>query len=224
VLHPKYAQTPVEHIRSFLLLMKDLKDLFDYIEPADSNLDCFSYRTHALLLRACIEFEANSKSILAENGYVKAGDLNMKDYQKIDVSHHLSSYQVKVPYWHGTRNIRSPFSAWTGSGSLAWYEAYLSTKYDRHAVYHKATFDHLIDACCAVLVILSAQFITNDFVPGSSHFAWGSPVDGMVIGIGDFFRVKFPDDWPMELRYDFTWQEQEQEQDPFQNFDYSKID
>ncbi|SRR5258706_11044794 len=53
--HPKFAQTPEHYVRAFLLLLKDLQGLFDYVEPADTNLKCYSYRIHALLLRACIE-------------------------------------------------------------------------------------------------------------------------------------------------------------------------
>jgi hypothetical protein len=45
----------------------------------------------------------------------------------------------------------------------------------------------------------------------------------MESGIGGFFRVKFPDQWPMELRYDFDWQALKEEADPFQTIDYSEI-
>jgi len=223
MVHPKFAQSPVQYIRAFLLLLKDLQELFDYIEPADKNLTCYSYRTHALLIRACLEFEANSTAILTENGYTKTGGMTMNEYQKIDLTHRLSSYQVKVPNWNGSKNMRTPFSAWATGGRLAWYETYNLTRHNRHAGFEEATFDHLLDACCGVLVILSAQFETNNFTPGNYLKAWGGPNDGMVNGIGDYFRVKFPQDWPQELRYEFDWQELEREADPFQNFDYSKL-
>jgi hypothetical protein len=45
----------------------------------------------------------------------------------------------------------------------------------------------------------------------------------MESGIGGYFRVRFPANWPMELRYDFDWQELKSEADPFQNIEYSKI-
>jgi hypothetical protein len=54
-----------------------------YVEPADKNLECYSYRIHALLLRACIELEANCKAILKENGYSKGGNWKIDDYKKI---------------------------------------------------------------------------------------------------------------------------------------------
>ena len=229
IIHPKFAQEPGHYIRAFLLLLKDLQELFDYIEPADSNQTCYSYRIHALLLRACVEVEANCKAILKENGYTKKdkkgkeGDMNMDDYKKINTSHLLSSYQVKIPYWNGSKDIRSPFLAWSSSGTLPWYVAHNITKHDRHASFKEATFKHLIDACCGVQVILSAQFRTNDFSSGNTLLAIGGPNDGVESGIGDYFRVKFPDDWPSDLRYEFDWQKLKHEPDPFQTINYSKI-
>lgn len=89
-------------------MLKDLQELFDYVEPADKNLECFSYRIHALLLRACVEVEANCKAILKENGYWKAKDMNMNDdYRKIDSTHMLSSYQVRVPNWGGDNYMKT---------------------------------------------------------------------------------------------------------------------
>lgn len=229
MLHPKYAQSPSHYIRAFLLLLKDLQELFDFIEPADNNLDCYSYRIHALLLRACIEVEANCKAILRENGYSKKNkkgediDLNMSDYRKINTTHRLSSYQIKVPYWNGIQNLRTPFSFWANGDPLPWYEAYNATKHDRYSEFKEATFNHLLDACCGVLVILSAQFETNSFSPGDIVLALEGSSDGFESGIGDYFRVKFPDDWPQEMRYEFEWQNLKNEIDPFMTIDYSKI-
>jgi len=147
----------------------------------------------------------------------------MNDYKKIEKTHLLSLYEVKVPNWSGANAVRSPFAAWSNGGSLPWYQAYNSTKHDRRAAFEEATFQHLIDACCGLLVILSAQFETNDFSPGNDLLVLSGPRDGMESGIGGFFRVRFPANWPNELRYDFNWQTLENEADPFQNIDYSKI-
>lgn len=54
-------------MRAFLLVQKDLQELFDYVEPADKKLCCYSYRIHELLMRTCIEVKANCKAILSEN-------------------------------------------------------------------------------------------------------------------------------------------------------------
>jgi hypothetical protein len=223
MVHRMYSQSPEQYVRAFLLLLKDLKELFDYIEPADENLICYSYRIHALLLRACIEVESNCKAILIENGFTKSGGMNMLDYKKINTTHRLSSYQVKAPYWTGKKDIRSPFAAWATGSSPPWYDAYNLTKHNRHTGFKEATFNHLLDACCGVLVILSAQFGNNDFGPGDTLLAVEGPNDGMESSIGDFFRVKYPDDWPPEFRYGFDWNQIMYETDPFRNFDYTEI-
>jgi len=221
--HARYAQSPPHYVRALLLLLKDLQALFDYIEPADKNVPCYLFRIHALLVRACIEVEANCKAILVENGYTKSSDMNVRDYRKINTTHRLSSYEVKVPYWSGTKNLRNPFAAWASGGSLPWYQAYNRTKHDRHTEFEDATFDHLIDACCGVFVVLSSQFYTHDFTPGPGFVMLNGPNDGFDSGIGDFFRVKFPDDFPQTDRYEFDWQQLENETDPFQTIDYSAI-
>src|SRR6266404_8469565 len=138
--HPKFAQTPEHYVRAFLLLLKDLQELFDYVEPADTNLKCHSYRIHALLLRACIEVEANCKAILKENDYAKGGRWTMADYSKLNATHRLSSYRVKVPHWSGAQDIRRPFAAWAvPGGKLGWHEAYNTAKHDRLAEFEQAT-------------------------------------------------------------------------------------
>jgi hypothetical protein len=166
MVHPLFAQSPEHYVRAFLIMLKDLQELFDYVEPSDKNLACYSYRIHALLLRACVEVEANCKAILKENGYSKSGDWDMRDYRKIEKTHLLSSYEVRVPNWSGVKATRSPFSAWSAGSSLPWYQAYNTTKHDRHSEFEKATFEHLIDASCGLLVLLSAQLRPTTSLPG----------------------------------------------------------
>jgi hypothetical protein len=59
VLDAAYAKDSDKYVRAFLLIQKDLHELFDYIEPSDQNLCCHSFRPHEILLRACVEVEAN---------------------------------------------------------------------------------------------------------------------------------------------------------------------
>jgi len=220
VCHPKYAQSPEHYIRAFLLIQKDLLALFDYIEPADKNLEAYSYRIHELLLRICVEVEANCVAILTENGYKKDSDLNMSDYKKINVTHRLSSYEVKLPIWHGQKNIRKPYSAWETGQSLGWYQVYNKTKHDRHSKFQSATFDNLINAVCGLVAILASQFMTHDFSPSDWTLSVGGPNDGFESAIGGYFRIKFPTDWPNSDKYEFKWQDIEHEADPFQNYNY----
>lgn len=220
VRHPKYAQSPEQYVRAFLVIQKDLLNLFDYVEPADANLDCYSYRTHELLLRACVEVEANCKAILSENRYSRSGEWNMGDYKKIEAASRLSGYEVAMPVWHGVRNIRRPFAAWAVGGKLPWYEAYHSTKHDRHNRFHLANFGSVLDAVCGLVALLSAQFITFDFSPGPNLLDLGGVADGRESAIGGYFRVKFPNNWPDDERYIFDWEAMKGEADPFQNFPF----
>ena len=220
--HPKFALAPAQYIRAFLLIQQDLQRLFEFIEPADENLPAYSFRTHELLLRACVEVEANCKAILTENGYPRNGDLTMNHYRKLNATHHLSSYEVSLPVWNGQSRIRKPFEAWAAGTRLPWYDAYNATKHDRYSVFHQASFEQTIDAVAGLLVVLSAQFHTDDFEPVSYlKTRTGDRYDGTEVGIGGYFQVRFPTDWPQEERYDFHWQLIMNEPDPFDQLTFA---
>lgn len=223
IVDPRFAQSPEHCVRPFLMLLRDMQLLFDYVEPSDANRQCYSFRIQELLFRACIEVEANCKAILSQNGYARDGDWNMSDYKKIEASHHLSSYEVTLPIWHGKFANRAPFAAWATGGSLAWYGAYNATKHDRHNEFQKATFEQMIDALCGLLAILSSQFHTQDFAPGASYLVTEGPNDGTEAAIGGYMRIRFPNDWPQAERYDFDWEVLEREAEPFQRYDYSIV-
>jgi hypothetical protein len=220
VFHPKFSTAPQQYIRAFSIIQKDVLELFDYVEPADANLPCYSYRIHELHMRACIEVEANCKAILAENAYSKGGDWNMSDYCKLDQTHQLSSYQIRLPLWHGTSDVRTPFASWSAGGKLAWYQVYNAAKHDRHNQFPLANFDTLVNAMCGLVAVLSAQFLTFDFTPLVLSTGYGEPTDGFETAIGNYFHVKFPTKWPAAERYSFKWQAIENEPDPFQNLTF----
>lgn len=231
IYHPDYAQNPEHYIRAFLIIQNDMKKLFEYIDTSDINLECYSYRTHELLTRACIEVETNFKAILIENGYSKKASsgktprLNMSDYFKINKTHKLSDYQVKIPHWNGTSAIRRPFENWKiNSSNPAWYEAYHATKHNRHMSFSQANFKNMLDAICGLLVLLSSQFYTEDFSPDSSCLTLlGSHHnDGMEAAIGGYFRICFPQ-WPFTEQYGFTqkeWNLMKINPNPFQQYCY----
>ncbi|WP_200822334.1 hypothetical protein [Caballeronia terrestris] len=221
--HPAYSESPEHYVRAFLVLQKDLQELFDYVEPSDQNLQCHSYRIRELLMRACMEVEANCKAILTENGAVLRERSNMFDYRMVEQSHKLSAFQVSVPTWHGAAAMRTPFVRWANppqDQNLPWYEAYNKTKHNRATNFHQATFENMLDAVCAVVAILSAQFGDEDFSRNSNLLALEGNQDGMETAIGGYFRVKFPT-WPDDERYDFDWRSLKQAVDPFVNFPYA---
>lgn len=81
-----------------------------------------------------------------------------------------------------------------------------------------ANFRQLTDAMSGLAVILSSQFMDNEFLPIDGFYLsdGGNATDGMKYAIGDYLRVKYPDDWPSEERYDFKWRELEKEANPIE--------
>ena len=71
-------------------------------------------------MRTCIELEANLKAIMKANTYRKAAKhLNLTDYFKVNASHYLSEYEVKLPYWTGPRTVWKPFESWRVNAASA---------------------------------------------------------------------------------------------------------
>jgi hypothetical protein len=77
ISHPKLSSEAEHYIRAFFIIQKDLIELFDYIEPANTNNNCYSYRIHELFMKTCIGVEANFKAILFENTYRKRKNLTI---------------------------------------------------------------------------------------------------------------------------------------------------
>lgn len=102
---------------------------------------------------------------------------------------------------------------------LPWYEAYNTTKHNRHSEFHQATFEHLIDACCGVQALLSAQFADEDYSLGSRPMKISRDDDEMINGLDDFLCVRYPN-WPMAEQYSFVWDRLKKEADPFQDYPY----
>jgi hypothetical protein len=113
----------------------ELQSIFEYLEPSDECRSPYSYRIHALLMRTCIEAEANFKAILEENTFTPPSrrSLNITDYRRVDATHHLSSYELMLPIWNGAPPpTLKPFEPWKAKRglpipaglSLPWYQAY----------------------------------------------------------------------------------------------------
>jgi len=231
LIHPGFATDPVHYIRAFEVIQADFRKLLEYIEPADQNLNTYSFRTHELLMRSCVEVEANFKAIFIDNMLTKVSPehLTMRHYRAINKTHRLDAFKVKLPAWTGEAGVRQPFSAWSDSAaSLPWYQAYNQSKHDRYNAFKHATFEHLLDAISALVVILSAQFHQEEYSPSlktrgiDESYSYGAS-DGFVTAIGNYFRVLFPTDWLPSERYDFDWQKLELETEPFDRIDYDLL-
>lgn len=204
-----YSTDPRPYIRGFLTLQRDIRSLFEFIHPADGNLNSYSEHIGILLVRACFEVETNLRAILNENGYTSRSRWTMNDYKKVEQSHRLSEYEAHLPEWVGARNIVRPFEYWSKGGTLDWYEDYHSYKHDRVENLHRATFQQLIHSWCGVFVLLSAQYFLEAFPVEKQTigFAHGPFAGNLWHGIGDYLKVKFPTSWPEAEKYDFTLDE-----------------
>ena len=221
----RYVEHPGQVLKGVEILYKDLETLFDYIEPADKNEACFSFRTYELLLRCCTEVEANLKAIMKAN-ICSVEHYNMGVYWKINITHHLSSYKIHIPNWWGDNSIRTPFGAWdltmNASRTIPWYDAYNTVKHNRIDGFAKANLKCVIDAFCGLLIILAAQFYDEDFVAKNIEGGYGYSVisDGLSSTIGAPFRIEFPNDWSDDECYSFNWDDIKAEPEPYHKLTY----
>lgn len=219
--------SPEHYTRAFLMIQKDLRHLFEYIEPCDQNLNTHSYRIYDLFVRTCIEVEANFKAILQENIYSGPADKwNMGNYSLVNTTHHLDDYQVKIPIWTGCQHTFKPFEEWKEKGhTLSWYQAYNECKHNRQQNFQKATFKNLLESISGLLVLLSSQFQNESFAPGTTSL--GVADEGFYegeFGLGDFFIVKYPNNWSENEIYDFDWSELKKDPNRFQQLNYNDIE
>lgn len=224
-----YTPNPLHYIRAFNLILADLQKLFEFVEPSEASLKTYSYRIHELLMRTCIEIEANLKAILKENVFKPAQDrygrdiYNIHVYKKINVSHHLSAYKVTLPVWNGNTKIWVPFKAWDLGESLEWYQSYNESKHDRQEAFQKANLETLINAIAGLLVVLSSQFADEDFSAGSVGIeACRNDYHEFEPSIGSMFRIKYPDNWKEHEYYNFDWAQLKNEPDRFQKYNYGR--
>ncbi|WP_319532462.1 hypothetical protein [uncultured Cohaesibacter sp.] len=226
---PDYAQSPTHYVRAYNLIQNDLQKLFEYIEPSMQSREAYSFRIHELLMRTCIEIEANFKAILSENTFTpevgRFGPIfNMSVYKKVNHSHHLSDYEILLPEWNGDRRIWKPFEAWGNGESIEWYQSYNASKHDRKEAFSEANLEVLINAVAGLLVLLSSQFETQDFSAGSVLLSVGGyDYHELEPAIGSMFRIKFPDTWAEDELYDFDWRDLKDQENRFQKFNYDEV-
>ncbi len=230
VRDPRYARSPGQYVRAYLLIQKDLERLFEYVEPSPEAEGTFSFRIHELLMRTCIEVEANFKAILDANIYTPAINrfqqpiYNMSVYRKVNTSHHLSSYEVMLPVWNGPRKVWRPFEGWGPNQGIGWYQAYNASKHDRLQEFKQANMGALISAVAGLLVLISSQFQSDDFSAADDSISIGGyDYHEMAAATGSLFRIGYPDDWSDAEKYGFKWSKLRDDAEPFQRFDYDAI-
>jgi len=227
----KYAVNPANYTRAFIIILDELKELFEFIEPCDTNLETYSFRIHQLIIRTCIEVEANFKAILRENTFNpkdnnrrkrQENSWNINDFRIVNKTHHLDAYLIGIPLWVVRQNEYTPFKNWGNEKDLSWYQAYNKSKHDRAKNFKEANLKNLLGAVAGLLALLSSQFCTENFSPGNDNLVLeGNRYYKGDFGIGDYFTVKFPDNWKDEEKYHLDWTELKE--DIFQKFDYDEI-
>ena len=231
----EYARAPEHYVRALLIILADLQAIFEFVEPGEESRTAYSYRIHALLMRTCIEVEANFRAILDENIFThpQKRQLNMSDYRKVDQTHHLSSYEAMLPIWNGTPPILKPFGAWrTTRGQsgvqharLPWYQIYNASKHDRQEAFKKANLETLVEAVAGLLVLISSQFRSEDFSAAADTISMpGYAYHSMEPSTGSLFRIQYPDDWDETEVYEFDWMQIKHRPDRFGKIDFDAID
>lgn len=205
-------------IDAYLLIEKDVKKIFEYIEPDDYNNNTYSFKLYEMLVRICIEIEANYKEIFRANQH-HITQPTARDYCKIDLSHFLSKYEVKIEQWNG-KSIKSPFANWSkidllyNKGQkvrsvdikLPWYSDYNSLKHDRLVEFRLATMENMMSALSGLFVLLCAQFYSIEIVANySSLIVESYRSDDFENAFGDLLLVRRPTLSAQE-RYDFDWE------------------
>lgn len=233
--HPEFAPGARTLVRGYQILERDLHALFEYVEPDDTNASTYSLRTHALLVRACIEVEANATATLRAGKFSKDHKRwNIRSaYSRLEHSHHLSSFEVKVPHWKGTQGVRRPFECWgglragTGYQVLPWYQAYNDTKHDRANSFSRASLSSVVDAVAGCLVLITAQHLDETYSGKSRRLVMTTgDEDGWEAGVGPELRIRMPSDFSESERYSFDgnkWRELAKGPTPFQAFDYDAL-
>ena len=237
IVDHNYSQNPEYYTRAFSIIQEDILKLFEYVEPSDINNTTYSFRIHELLMRTCIEVEANFKAILRENIFTpvykngpKKGVLrlekewNVNDFKIVNKTHHLDDYSIELPFWKGHDKIRKPFEQWKTNQTLVWYDSYNQSKHNRVNNFEQANLKHLIDAFSGLCVLLSSQFRTEDFKPGSRSLEVNT--DGYYgggFGLGNFLIVDFPDDWKDDELYEFDWTKLKDETERFSKINYNNL-
>lgn len=225
IIDKEYSQNPEHYIRAFLMIQSDIFKLFEYVEPSDCNLNTYSFRINELLMRICIEIESNFKAILRENNYSKSEkNWKIKDFMLINKSHHLDSYKVQFPIWKGTKSIFQPFENFKYMNSPKWWVAYNQSKHNRNDNFQNANFEILLGAYSALFVILTSQFLDQEFKPGPKYLQeQGYCYYGGGFGIGGYLIPDLPENWNNDELYNFNWETLEKEETRFQKFDYDAI-
>lgn len=152
-----------ESFVSLRILLNKLEELFETIEPTQTNLSTYGHKIREVLLLACMEVESSWSAVLKENEYSTSGQLTTRDYVKLLKPMLLDCYELSLQSYPRFPSFK-PFAYWDATNStqsLEWYDAYNKTKHDREDNLRLATLYNTIQAVGATVIMFHAQFGFN---------------------------------------------------------------
>ena len=166
--HPSYIdkRESTSLINAARIIIKDYKDLIDYIEPTNENKLVYSHRIYAIRRH-----------------------FNIEDYHRLNVLMKLNQYELTTQLWSPEKTI-SPLSEWGLGHTLRWYQAYNNVKHNRYTNFHEATLENLFNGICCLITILAAQFPKSIGYLDGSGIIMTADNDNEIL-ISDF-AIKYP--------------------------------
>lgn len=229
----RYASDRLQLSRAYLCIEKELRNIFNFIEPSEQNVKVFSFELYSLLLRACTEVELNCKLILTSNGYTKSGNFNMCDYKKIQKSSKLSLYKISINNWryndedrnyYYDKKILYPFGSFELDKSPSWYSDYNQVKHNREDNFQKASLENVLNAVAGILILLYSQFGSCCLdTYGVSGMYWQEVEDyDNYFDADTIFEINPPsiNEWTTDEQYIFDWNDLKCSSNPFDKFSF----
>lgn len=198
------------------IIIKDYRELIDYIEPTDDNKAVYSHRIYELLLRTATEFEANCKGVLFANGYCSRNNLSIIDYYKLNALMQLDKYEIKTHLWNPEKKFY-PLAEWANGHVLTWYKAYNSTKHNRYKNFGEATLENLFNGICSLIVLLAAQFPNLIGYLNMDGLSFTADDDRELLTT--LFSIKYPQLADTET-YEFDWNDLKSTHQPFGTYSF----
>ena len=217
----RYSRNRGDLVIAYQLIVSDLNRIFEFIEPSDINLKCYSHRIYELFLRACTEVDSNFKGIMCDNGYAKPS--NMDHYKKTNAALKLNEYQLKLER-NNNGAVLTPFDGFGKSApdshSPEWYKAYNSVKHNRLEKFNEANLGNLINAVAGLYVLLFSQFGICANYSSEPHFLVGSKGLSDANEYAVIFTITGKPIFSDSERYDFQWDQLKDTQEPYNKYDF----
>jgi hypothetical protein len=218
VITPFYelrSSSEIQHfLASYEILKRDLRRVFEFVEPNAWNNATFSHRIFELLLRACTEVEALCRLVFSKNHVTIERNANMIRFSDLEGPMRLSQYDISCvdidhpaikpfeSFANPKRDCRSP----------PWYRAYNDAKHNRLENFSEASLENLIQGMSAVFTLLIAQ--VGPFFDDRLQIWHGG---AGFRAVHDLFCQQVLPNWSVDEQYDFDWNQLKSDSQPFQH-------